>query len=306
MLSELRKEGAGDPHAIARTSSESQQPADHEPGPGAVLSTRPRLQGTEHQPHRTAQRPGRCRPGAEEFPRHHTTQSRPVPPRCRRAQGVFHAADSCLPTSLLLPSCSADGAQLARPEHSPFLRLGFGAGISPAALWTLSKPSNTVRDAPRSCFLQHLLIAANESLLHSHLLQARSVLTHRVPRPGTRGRSRTLPSKLSCLGTGGSSQEPPHKDQGWDSRNPLLLPSSWTLSPNELRLLNGKGPTGRCQVGHQVDGPTGAKLPGRDSGQAPPWRGLPGSRYSHSSAPGPRGAQVGMKSPERQTRTLWG
>lgn len=69
-------------------------------------------------------------------------------PLRREAQRPFHAASSCLPTSLLLSSCSADSTQLAHSEHSPFLRLGFGAGISLAAFWTLAKPSNVVRDAP--------------------------------------------------------------------------------------------------------------------------------------------------------------
>lgn len=189
MLSEQHKEGAGDAHAITRTISESQQPPDNEAGPGAVLRMRPWVQRTKYQPHGTAQRPGQCLPGREELPRYHShiNPLHAASPLRREAQRAFHAANSCLPTSLLLPSCSADGMQLARPEHSPFLRLGFGAGISPAAFWTLSKPSSVVRDAPHLRFLPHLLIASNESPLHSRLLQARSALTHHVPRPVTQG-----------------------------------------------------------------------------------------------------------------------
>lgn len=115
---------------------------------------------------------------------------------------------------------------------------------------------------------------------------------------------------------GGSPQERPQKDQGWDSQNPQLLPSSWMLSPDKLRLLNGKGPTGRCRVGqagpghqaaaHGRDGATGEKLPGWDGGRATPWRALPGSSYGRGSAPRLRGAHARMKTPEQQTRTLRG
>lgn len=113
-----------------------------------------------------------------EFPQYHSHADTPstAAPR-RRAQRAFHAAGSCLPTSLLFLPCSAGSTQLARPEHSPFLRLGFGAGISPPAFWSFSKPSNVAGDAPRLRFLLLFLIASNESPLPSRLLQACSTLT---------------------------------------------------------------------------------------------------------------------------------